>query len=106
MSNLPESYRSDIEATIRGYLVRDPEKRQTKAGKDFATATVALGVRGSDAPEFVSLAAFTEKGSKQLLSLSKGARIIASGNFQRSEYTDKKTGEMKQNWQLVCDWVG
>ena len=69
---------------ISGKLWRDPERKLTKAGKPYVTATIRDG-QGDDATWW-RLFAFWEAGCAELLGLHDGDGVAASGTFKAELY--------------------
>jgi single-stranded DNA-binding protein len=69
-----------IDALIQGRLVADPERKLTKAGKDYATARLAVSDR--EGGEHLALVtAFDEQAVTALLALAKGDALVAAGEI-------------------------
>ena len=84
-----------MHAFIAGELVRDPEKRQTKAGNDYVTAPMRAG------EDLVSVTAFDTELVKRLLDLRKGEPLSVSGRLAVSAYTGKD-GEPKAGLSITA----
>ena len=69
---------------ISGKLWRDPERKLTKAGKPYVTATIRDG-QGDDATWW-RLLAFSEASCAELLCLHDGDGVAASGAFKAELY--------------------
>jgi len=69
-----------IDALIRGRLVAAPERRQTRTGKDYATARLAATDR-EGGEHLVLLTAFDEQAATALLALGKGDSVAVAGEL-------------------------
>jgi hypothetical protein len=69
---------------VYGRLWCEPERKLTKAGKPYATATIRDG-QGDDATWW-RLFAFSEAGCAELLGLHDGDGVAASGTFKAELY--------------------
>jgi single-stranded DNA-binding protein len=78
-----------------GELVRDPERRQTKAGHDYATALVRC-----EGDTLVSVTAFEAELAERLLDLRKGDPLAVAGRLTVSAYLDKQ-GEPRAGLQVT-----
>jgi single-stranded DNA-binding protein len=90
-----------LNAITSGRLIRDPESLTSKAGTEYATATVAVPV-GTENDQFVKLIAFRDR-APELLALAKGDAVSATGTLKARGYTDKNTGEPRAALELVVD---
>lgn len=84
--------------TICGSLGRDPETRQTSAGK--AVTNFSVAVNGYDFQKkektttWVKVVMFGDRGEKLAAMLGKGDRVMASGECRLSEYNGKTSLEL------------
>jgi single-stranded DNA-binding protein len=69
---------------ISGKLFREPERKTSRDGKVYASATVRDG-HGDDA-QWWKLSTFSETAAEELLSLHDGDGIAASGSFKAEIY--------------------
>jgi single-stranded DNA-binding protein len=75
-----------IDVLIRGRLVADPERKLTKAGKDYATAR--LSVTDREGGEHVVLAtAFDDGAVSAMLALAKGDALAVAGELSAGVWT-------------------
>ena len=91
MMNTTGDNTTDVQATLRGWLVRDPEVRTNSAGKEYAMAALAVGVQSGSDPEFITVFVSAERGIKRLMQLKKGDRLFAAGSLRRNEYSNKQS---------------
>jgi single-stranded DNA-binding protein len=89
-----------IEALIQGQIVGEPQKRQTRDGKPFYTASMRVSAGDGDA-FFVGLTTFSETAGERLATLSKGASLSAVGALEQYQYQGKD-GTDKSGWRLTA----
>jgi phage N-6-adenine-methyltransferase len=92
-----------IRALICGSLYRSPERRVSKAGKDFVTATMA--VKDGETLSYVRLVAFSNTVQEELLQLHDGAAISVAGPLKAEIYTRESNGETRISLNLVVDQI-
>lgn len=90
-----------INAIASGRLIRDPEALTGKSGAEFAVATIAVATQGEN-DLLLKLVAFKSTAT-ELLGLSKGDAVSATGRIQARGYIAKDTGEAKAAIELVVD---
>ena len=91
--------------TIIGNLTRDPEMRQTVAGKPVCTFTLAVNRRGRDAGcDFVSVVCWQTTAETVCKYLHKGDKIAVAGRLQTRSYTAKDGGK-RYVTEVVADEV-
>lgn len=105
-----------IDALIQGKLLKDPEARQTKAGKPYATARVRVPTTNPAETLFASVVAFDPEAVAALLALGEGdsvrkARAAGGGGGHtqaRNGSTDKPTHAAWQARQVnrPADFAG
>lgn len=87
--------------TIGGSLGRDPETRQTQGGTDVTNFSVAVSGYDFKAKEktttWVKVAMFGTRGTQLGAMLSKGDRVMASGEARLVEYNGKTSLELTAN---------
>lgn len=87
--------------TIGGSLGRDPETRQTTSGTDVTNFSVAVSGYDFKAKEktttWVKVAMFGNRGAQLGALLSKGDRVMASGEARLVEYNGKTSLELTAN---------
>jgi single-stranded DNA-binding protein len=72
---------------VSGRIWRDPERKTTKAGKAYATATIRDSF--GDDTTWWKLLTFSETAAEELLSLHDGDSIAASGSFKAEIYNSR-----------------
>lgn len=91
-----------------GRLGVTPTQRDTSTGNVMATATMAVDMataRDEGAPPlWLGLVAFGRQ-AEELLRHKKGDLISVAGRAQRSRWTDRSTGEQREQLQVVADSV-
>lgn len=101
--------------TVIGNLTSDPELRFTPSGSAVANFTIASTPRTFDKNSnewrdgetlFLRASIWREAAENVAESLTKGMRIIASGNLTMRQYDDKKTGEKRTSTELQVDEIG
>jgi single-strand DNA-binding protein len=93
-------------ASIHGRIARDPEAKQTKAGKPMTICTIAVDCGkdpDSDETLWVSVLAFGHAADTLLLA-KKGESLTAMGRMTRGRYT-AKDGTERESWSLLADAV-
>lgn len=88
-------------ALISGKLQRDPERKMSKAGKPFSTATLREG--DGDAVTWWTVLAFAEDAIEELSRLKAGDGMAATGPFKAETY--EKNGEKRVSFTLFADRV-
>jgi single-stranded DNA-binding protein len=89
-------------ALITGAIFRAPERRVSKAGKPFVTATIKA--RDGDAAAFWRLTAFSESCQEELMQLREGDAVSAQGAMRAELYTPEG-GEPRVSLSMVADQV-
>jgi single-stranded DNA-binding protein len=72
---------------LSGKIVREPERKVSKLGKPYASATVRDGY-GDDATWW-RVFAFSESAAEELLGLRDGDAVAASGSFKAELYNGR-----------------
>lgn len=96
---------------LSGNLTRDPELRQTPSGMAVLQLRMAVNDRRKnqqsgeweDAPNYVSVVVFGQRGESISKFLSKGSKIMIDGKLRWSEWEDKTSGEKKNKLEVVAD---
>ncbi|TSE20753.1 hypothetical protein Talka_00416 [Tepidimonas alkaliphilus] len=88
-----------IDALIQGRLHGDPVRRETKTGRAYATARLAV-TDGDGGQHLVSAIAFDADVVQQLLALCDGDALAAAGELSASTFT-AKTGEVRPSLRLL-----
>ena len=104
----------DINVTIVGNLVRDPELRFTKNGQAVASFTVVSSSRYMDRttnewkdsePVYMNCNVWREHAENVTNSLTKGTRVLVTGKLKQRSYTTKE-GQERQVVELEVEEVG
>jgi single-strand DNA-binding protein len=99
---------------IVGNLTADPELRYTQAGVAVANMTIAATPRTFDSESkewkdgealFMQATAWKELAEHVAASLTKGARVIASGRLKQRSY-ETKEGQKRTVLELELDEIG
>ena len=99
---------------IMGRLTRDPELRYTQNGLAVANFTIASTPRTFDRAKnewvdgealFLRASVWREFAEHVAGSLTKGARVIASGRLKQRSY-ETKEGEKRTSYELEVDEIG
>lgn len=83
-----------------GTLVRDPEPRQSRAGKPYATALLRVPTDGEEAV-LVSLIAFTADAVDALLAHAKGDTVAVTGRGKLTTW--EKDGERRHGLSVTVE---
>jgi single-stranded DNA-binding protein len=75
-----------IDVLIRGRLVADPERKLTKAGKDYAIARLSVADR-EGGEHWALLTAFDDGAARALLALGKGDTLVVAGELSIGVWT-------------------
>jgi hypothetical protein len=87
---------------LSGSLFRGPERKMSKAGKAYATAT--MRVTGGREAEFWRLLAFSETAIAELMRLGDGDKLAAQGSL-RVELYRAGDGSEKLSRTLMADAI-
>lgn len=99
-----------MQAAAYGRLGQDPRQLETRTGTLMVVGSLAVDVSdGRDAEEeapplWLGLVAFG-RVAEDLLRHSKGELLSVSGRVQRRTWTDKTTGEEREQLQVVADSI-
>ena len=93
-----------IDALIQGKLLKDPEARQTKAGKPYATARMRVPTTNPAETIFVSVVAFDPEAVAALLALGAGDAVSVAGPLKVGVWTDNN-GNTYPTLDVVADRV-
>lgn len=103
----------DPVVTIRGNVTADPEIRYTTNGTPVASVTIAhtpkikRGDQWEDGTAlFLRCEAWREQAEHMSQSLTKGARVVATGFLRQDEWKDKESGEKRTAMKLVIEEIG
>lgn len=100
--------------TVVGNLTADPELRYTQNGLAVANFTIASTPRTMDRqsnewkdgdPLFLRASVWREFAEHVAGSLTKGARVIATGRLKQRQY-ETKEGEKRTSMELEVDEIG
>lgn len=102
-----------IHVTVVGNLARDPELKCTPSGAFVATFTIACNerIRGDDGQwrdgptSWVRCNAWSDLAEHLAESVSKGDRVIVSGQLRQREYTGKDNVR-KSAWEVTVAEAG
>lgn len=106
---------NDTTITITGNLTDDPELRFTPTGVAMAKFRIASTPRMYDKASgawkdgealFMACTAWRDLAENIAESLSRGARVVATGRLRQSRWEDKETGEKRSMIQLDVDEIG
>jgi single-strand DNA-binding protein len=103
----------DVAVTVCGNLTADPELRFTESGAGVASFTIASTprVRRGDEwvdgdPVFLPAEVWRDQAEHLANSLSKGARVVATGVLRLDQWEDKETGQPRQRMKLLVTELG
>lgn len=89
--------RSINRVTLLGHVGADPEKRTTKAGKDYVNLSVATSYRTKDGAgksvehtSWHNVVVFAEDAVKACQFVKKGSRVLVEGTVSYRTYVDKQ----------------
>lgn len=97
--------------TLIGNLTRDPELRFTPGGQAQTTLGIAVSRRyqkdgeWTEQTSYFNIVAWGPLAEHTAASLTKGARIIATGRLEQRNY-DTKDGDKRTVVELVADDIG
>lgn len=101
--------------TIVGNLTDDPELRFTPSGVAVAKFSVAVNRRTFDklanewkdaGADYHRVTVWRELAEHVVETLTKGARVIVAGDLRQHSWTDDKTQEKRQAWEVNAEAVG
>lgn len=84
---------------ICGFLVQEPEVRETKDGKHICTFNMAVK-RNQEKTDFFKVVSFGEKAEICNKWLKKGSKCIIVGTMQNEQY-ETKEGTKRDSWQVA-----
>lgn len=93
--------------TVVGNLTRDPELRFTNSGMAVGRCTVAYSKRKGDSEQtsFFDVVCFREMAENMAESLSKGMRVVVTGEIQQNSWENDQ-GEKRSKIEILADDVG
>jgi single-strand DNA-binding protein len=101
--------------TIVGNLTDEPELRFTASGAAVVKFSVAVNRRAFDrqanewkdaGTDFHRVTAWNKLAENVAASLSKGARVVVTGELRQDHWTDEKTQEKRNAWGVNAQAVG
>jgi single-stranded DNA-binding protein len=91
-----------ISALVSGSLFRDPEQRQSKAGRPFTAGTIKS--KNGDEFQFVRMVCFSESAQAELMRLHDGDAVSVQGAFKVELYRPEH-GEPKLSLSIFVEQV-
>ena len=97
--------------TLGGNLTRDPELRYTTGGRAVVTSGLACNRRyqkngeWQEQTSFFNVVCWGDLAENVAASLTKGARVIASGRLEQRSY-ETNEGEKRSVVEVVADEIG
>lgn len=88
-----------------GLISNDGEMRQTKNGKNYATASVRAFNRQDGSAVFMTLKTFNESTAAVLSNLRKGDRVLVAGTVETDEYNGNSYTTMMVDFLLTADEI-
>tara|TARA_Y100001937_G_C7097776_1_gene320971 strand:- start:1140 stop:1490 length:351 start_codon:yes stop_codon:yes gene_type:complete len=95
-----------------GNLGRDPEIRQTSAGRTLARFSLATSERWTDREgnrqertEWHNVKAWGSLGEQCERFLRAGRKVYVEGRLESREMTDQQTGQDRRFWDIVAEEV-
>jgi single-strand DNA-binding protein len=101
--------------TVIGNITSDPELRYSQGGDAVANFTIASTPRTFDRASndwkdgdalFLRCSVWREFAEHVAGSLTKGTRVVATGQLVQRSFEDKKTGEKRTSIELRVDEIG
>ncbi|WP_018407675.1 single-stranded DNA-binding protein [Methylocystis rosea] len=89
-------------ALVTGTLFRAPERKVSRGGKPYVSATIR--VREGDASQFWRVTIFSESAGEEMMSLSDGDAVSAQGAM-RAELYRPDDGEPRLSLSIIADQV-
>jgi len=89
-------------AIISGVLFRAPERKVSRGGKPYVSATIKC--RDGDAVQFWRVTVFSESASEEMMRLAAGDSVSAQGAMSAEIYRPEN-GEPRLSLSLVADQV-
>ncbi len=94
------------QATIAGYLTRDPELKFTKSGVAVCNISVAVNRIGkNDEVDFFDVTIWREQGENVANFLKKGSAVLISGRMEQQTWDDRDTGKKRSKIIVVANQV-
>ncbi|MDO4911051.1 MAG: single-stranded DNA-binding protein [Corynebacterium sp.] len=104
----------DINITVVGNVVTDPELRYTNSGTPVASFRVASNTRRFDQATgqwvngdstFLTCNAWRNLGQNIVNSITKGTRVVVTGVFRENSYTDAQ-GNPRTSYEIQVEDIG
>ncbi len=102
----------EVRITVVGNAVADPEVKFTPSGRAVCSLQIAVTERRNSGgtwedvgSSFYKVQAWGPLAENIAESISKGARVIATGELRQRQY-ENKDGEPRSVWELTADEVG
>lgn len=101
--------------TIVGNLTDDPELRFTPSGAAVAKFSVAVNRRTFDrqanewreaGTDYHRVTAWRSLAENAAGTLARGMRVVVVGDLRQRSWTDEKTNEKRQAWEVTADAIG
>jgi single-stranded DNA-binding protein len=89
-------------ALVAGTLFRAPERKISKGGKHYVSATIKC--RDGDAAQFWRVTIFSESASEEMMRLAAGDAVSAQGQMSAEVYRPEN-GEPRLSLSLVADTI-
>lgn len=102
---------ADSTVTIIGNIIRDPELRYTPGGSGVVTFGVAVNKRyqkngeWTEETSFFNVSAWGQLGENVAASVSKGDRVIVTGELKQRSY-ETKEGEKRSVVEINAQGIG
>ena len=102
---------ADSTVTIIGNIIRDPELRYTTGGSGVVTFGVAVNKRfqkngeWTEETSFFNVTAWGQLGENAAASVSKGDRVIVTGELEQRSY-ETKDGEKRSVVEINAQGIG
>jgi single-strand DNA-binding protein len=93
-----------MHASAYGRLGQDPTERESQAGKKWVTVSLAVDIAmDADQPPFWLRVVAFGKVAEMLLRHGKGDLLSVSGRAQINRWTDRQSGQAREQIQIVAD---
>ena len=89
-------------AIVTGSLFKTPERRTSKTGRPYVTATIRA--KDAEATQWWRVTAFSESAQAELMRLTDGDPLSVQGAFKAELYA-KDGGEPKVSLSIIADKV-
>lgn len=101
--------------TLVGNLTDDPELRFTESGAAVVKFSVAVNRRTFDrqtnewkdaGADYHRVTAWRQLAENVAESLTKGMRVVVTGDLRQRQWTDKDTNQPRSGWEVSAEAVG